>query len=675
MSKRLLGLLVAVSSLLFGTTSDTKTSQTSAGNDLIGVLNESASIASEHRLNVDDTPEFVTVWHRQELRALGVKDLFEALSLVPGIQTSVMQNGIKKVVMRGFNNPDNFTFDRFKLIVDGHIVQTAIFQNTGYYLNYPIELIDRIEVILGPASALVTSGALTGVIKVTTRVRGNREGALFARIGSYDEIMGGFCETYPVDDGGSLGVEYYYRVHDRSLEASDYILENSSPAISESSEWLRDYSFATNYREGNFQFSARTKRQVHGNYFGWEEHLEMSDEPSMANRYLYLQGQYNSDIGPKERVHVQLDYSHYKFDSTAQSYIETPESAIPYEFALYLSEETWQLNTHVATERFESHSLKAGIYISETRQIGDRFDILYPNGSTLNTKLVHSGLTRNISSLYLNDIVALNDAADIHLGIRYDYMSDMKKGYFSANTSFLFRLKEGLSLKIGYGHAFRTPSWVELYTYPNPGVRTGDSNLEAEESDIIEGSLIYRPSLNSRLLVNIYRSRIRNLLDIFENPRSDPDAPGYANLPSRFSNGFELEYRLKPTPGHTLGAAYSYNGTNYTTEYGTSQPMPGVARKNGYVYYILGLDASSTLSAYLRYMGSRTVNLDTNRNDVPSYTTLDLTYSFSVVEGAKLFMGVKNIFDEFVADLSYYGRHDGIVRPGRRWFVTFEYQL
>ena len=661
--------------MLFSATSDTKTSQTPAGNDLIGALNEAASIASEHRLNVDDTPEFVTVWHRQELRALGVRDLFEALSLVPGIQTSIMQNGIKKVVMRGFNNPDNITFDRFKLIIDGHIVQTAIFQNTSYYLNYPVELIERIEVILGPASALVTSGALTGVIKVTTRIGEDQGGAVFGRAGSYEEVMGGLYKSYSVGDKGTLGIDLYYRKHDRSLEAGEYILETTSPTISKSSEWLRDYSVGAVYRKDKFQFSARTKREVHGNYFGWEEHLELTDEPSMASRYIYLQGQYNSDIGPKERVHLQLDYNHFKLDSTAQDYIDTPAGKTPYNFALYLSEESWQLDTEIETTRFENHFIKAGWYASRTMQIGDRFDITAPDGSTVNTKLVQPGLTRNTSSVYLNDIVSLGRNTDVHLGIRYDYMSDMKKGYFSANTSLLFRLKEGLSLKIGYGHAFRAPSWVELYTYPNPGMRVGDPNLEAEEADTIEGSLIYKPSLNSRLLVNIYRSRIKNLLDIYESPRTDPNAPGYANLPSRFSHGLELEYRFKPLLGHSLGAAYSYNSTNYITEDGIHQPMPGVARKNGYLYYILSINASSTISAYMKYMGSRTANLDTNRKDIPSYTTLDMTYSFTVAEGAKFFVGVKNIFDEYVADLSYHGRHDGIVRPGRRWFISFEYPL
>ncbi|WP_457593454.1 TonB-dependent receptor plug domain-containing protein [Hydrogenimonas sp.] len=675
MPLRLLSIASLLFTLLFGEVSDRNRDDASVHAELLGALDEAATIAAEHRLNVDDIPEFVTVWHRQELRALGIKDLFEALSLVPGIQTSIMQNGIKKVVMRGFNNPDNITFDRFKLIIDGHIVQTAIFQNTSYYLNYPVELIERIEVILGPAAALQTSGALTGIIKVTTRNSEGNEGALFARAGSYEEVMGGFCKTYAIGENRSLGLDLYYRRHDRSLEASEYILEGTSPQISKDSEWLRDYSIGAVYKEDKFQLSARTKMERHGNYYGWEEHLEMTDEPSMQNRYFYLQGRYENGISDKESIRLQLDYNHYKFDSTAQDYIDTQAGKVPYDFALYLSEESWQFDASLTSVRFQNHTLKGGWYGSRTRQIGDRFDITAPGGLTNRTKLIQSGLSRNLSSLYLNDMAALTKSTDIHLGIRYDYLSDMKKGYLSANASLLWRLREELTLKIGYGHAFRAPSWVELYTYPNPGMRVGDPNLEAEEADTIEGSVIYKPSLNSRLHINLYRSRIKNLLDIFESPRTAPDAPGYANLPSRFSNGFELEYRLKPAPGHALGLSCSYNDTDYITEDGIHQAMPGVAHWNGYAYYIFSLNASSGFSAYLRYMGPRTANEDTNREDVPSYTTVDITYSFALVRGWRFFANVKNLFDEEVADLSYHGRHDGIKRAGRTWFLSFEYPL
>ncbi len=662
-------------SLLFGEVSDQKRDNKPLRSDLLGALDEAASIAAEHRLNVDDIPEFVTIWRRQELRALGIKDLFEALSLVPGIQTSVMQNGIKKVVMRGFNNPDNITFDRFKLIIDGHIVQTAIFQNSGYYLNYPVELIDRIEVILGPAAALQTSGALTGIIRVTTRSFERGDGALFARAGSYDEVMGGFCSSYPAGENGTLGLDLYYRRHDRSLEASEYILQGTSPQISKNSEWLRDYSLGAVYKTGDFRLSAHTKMERHGNYYGWEEHLELTDDNYMRNNYLYLQLLYSSEISPKERLRFQLDYSRYKLNATAQDYIDTASGKTPYYFGLHLSEQSYQLDLSILSRRFENHIFKAGMYASKSGQIDDRFDIEIPSIFENHTVLTRPGLKRDLYSIYLNDAAALGKKMDAHLGLRYDYLSDMKKGYLSANASLLWRIVEELTLKIGYGHAFRAPSWVELYTYPNPGVRTGDPDLEAEEADTLEGSLIYRPSLRSRLRINIYRSRIKNLLDIYENPRSVPDAPGYANLPSRFSSGFELEYRFNPLPGHLTGVSCSYNDTDYTTERGVDQSMPGVAHWSGYAYYIFSLDACSTLSTYLRYRGRQPVNVDTDTEDIPPSTLVDITYSYRMGGGWKLLANVKNIFDEEIYDLSYYGRHKGIKRAGRTWFVAFEYPL
>ena len=664
---------IIFSALLYGGAKGLK--ESTLKSELSGALDEAAVIATEQRLNIDDMPEFTTVWRRSELRALGVKDLFEALSLVPGIQTSVMQNGIKKVVMRGFNNPDNLTFDRFKLIIDDHIVQTAYFQNSGYYLNYPIEMIERVEVVLGPAAALQTSGALTGVIRVITVAKERTHSALFARTGSYKEIMGGFYVNHTLSSNAVLGLEYYNRRHDRALEATKNILEGTSPYDNKSSEWLRDYSLGAHYKTGNFSFSARTKRERHGNYFGWEEHLELNDEPAMQSRYLYLQSRYEKDIGQKERVTLQLDYNNFRFDSNAQNYADTPAGKVPYRFFLYLSEESWQISAEAASMRIADNYLKIGLYSSKTKQIREKLTIDYPDGTLFETRVAEPDLKRGLWSIYLKDILSINPDMDGYFCIRYDYLDDMKKGYLSANVSLLYRLDDAWKLKVGYGHAYRAPSWVELYTYPNPRMRVGDPDLEAEEADTVEGSIIYKPSIGSRLQINIYRSRIKNVLDIYDYPRSVPDAPGYANLPSRFSRGFEFDFRLKPKLGHSIGVAYTYNKTNYVTEYGVHQPMPGTARRNGHLYYIFDIDASSTISAYLKYRGEVTANVDTDREDIPSYKSIDITYSFVSSSGGKIFASVKNLTDEYIADQSFYGRSDGIVRPGRTWLLSFEYPL
>ncbi len=643
---------------------------------LLEALREASAIAYEKRLNIDDIPEFVTVLRREKLRALGISNLFEALSLVPGIQTSIMQNGIKKVVMRGYDNPDNFTFDKYRLIIDEHPIQTSIFQNSSYYLNYPVELIERIEVILGPAAALQTSGALTGVIKVTTRIASpEKERAIFVEAGSYREKMAGIVQKFPIGASGDLGMELYYRRHDRGVDAQKYILEGTSPKISKSSEWLRDYTVGAVYNNGGFTLTARSKREHHGNYFGWEEHLELTDKPSMDNKYLYLQGLYKKPLSANEDFGIRLDYSSYKIVSDAQNYAETPIGYLPYTFDLYLSERSWQLETFLSSRRFENHLVKTGFYAYSAKQLGNSLNISFPDGSDTASTMTIDHPKRNTLSLYANDFVTITKDVDGQFGIRYDRLSDMKKGYFSINTSLLFRITPNWSAKAGYGHAFRAPSWIELYSNRLPGIREGDPNLKAEEADMIEGSIIYKPSLHAHLQANLYKSRIKNLLDIYERPRSDPNGPGYANHPSRSSQGLELFYRLQTPINHTMELGYSYNHTDYITERGVHQPMPGVARHKATAAYMINFDASLSLCLYCQYIGTRPVNADTNKEPIPPYTTIDTTFSYITPKGWRLFLSIKNIFDENVTNLSYYGRHENIIRPGRTGSLSLEFPL
>ncbi len=68
-----------------------------AHQNFLQALKEASSIAHERKLNIDERPDFTTVLRGEELRGLGVRTLFDTLALVPGIQTSEMQNGIKNL--------------------------------------------------------------------------------------------------------------------------------------------------------------------------------------------------------------------------------------------------------------------------------------------------------------------------------------------------------------------------------------------------------------------------------------------------------------------------------------------------------------------------------------------------------------------------------------------------
>jgi len=645
---------------------------------LLEALQEASLIASEHRLDVDEIPEFTTVLRSEELRAAGVQDLFDALSLVPGIQTSVMQNGIKKVVMRGYDNPNNFVFDKFKLIIDGFTVNTVVFQNASYYFSLPIELIDRIEVVLGPAAALETSGALTGVVKVFTKIgSAGPHPSLFVHGGSYGEVMGGTVQSYALGDEARLSLDGYYKKHDRMLDADDYALPGTLSREPESSEWMKDFSVGATLRYGKFTLLGRVKREHQGNYFGWEEFLEPSADPGMAARHILLQGSYESAVSSDESVRVSLGYSHFRYDADAQNHIRVaPDTYLPYTMELKQSEAGMQLEASLTTRRIENHTIEMGWHGYSSRQYGNDLTIGLPTGTVIDTTLTQEGLKRYLSSFFVTDTLSLNEKTDGHFALRYDHLSDMHKGYYSLDATLLYRPWNGLTLKAGYGHAYRAPSWVELYTIHLAGLRAGNPDLEAEEADTVEGSLIYTPALGHLWKLNLYYTDVDNLIDNREIPETRAaDEPEYDNYSHRESKGFELSYRYRPSPVHTLTTACAYNDTEYVTEKGHAQSMPGVAHWSGYLLYLYSLNASTTLSTRIQYMGARKAYHDFGREDVPSYTTVDAAYTYVAPCGWSCHATVKNLFDEDVRDSSYYDRHDGIVRPGRTFFVTVEFPL
>ncbi|WP_456381564.1 hypothetical protein [Hydrogenimonas sp.] len=78
MALRIFFFAIGTLTLLFAESGAQTDLSFSVGSDLFTSLEEASAIATTSRLNIDEMPEFVTVLRRQELRALGVENLFDA---------------------------------------------------------------------------------------------------------------------------------------------------------------------------------------------------------------------------------------------------------------------------------------------------------------------------------------------------------------------------------------------------------------------------------------------------------------------------------------------------------------------------------------------------------------------------------------------------------------------
>ncbi|HEV7920920.1 MAG TPA: TonB-dependent receptor [Thermoanaerobaculia bacterium] len=130
-----------------------------------------------------DAAAAVSVLKREELRALPVESLSEALAVVPGI-TMMFDSGASGAPMitsRGFFGGGEVEY--VKLLVDGVPVGDAE-SGLADWSRFRLEDVERIEIVHGPGSAAWGDTALGGVIQLFTR-RAPRSGFAHATVGGF----------------------------------------------------------------------------------------------------------------------------------------------------------------------------------------------------------------------------------------------------------------------------------------------------------------------------------------------------------------------------------------------------------------------------------------------------------------------------------------------------------
>ncbi len=99
----------------------------------------------------------------------GYRTLAEALGRLPGFFTTNDRNYLYLGV-RGFSGAGEYN-NRILLLLDGHRLNNPVYGQAPLSADFPVDssLIDRIEVVRGPASSLYGTSACFGVVNVITR--------------------------------------------------------------------------------------------------------------------------------------------------------------------------------------------------------------------------------------------------------------------------------------------------------------------------------------------------------------------------------------------------------------------------------------------------------------------------------------------------------------------------
>jgi iron complex outermembrane receptor protein len=103
----------------------------------------------------------------EDMRRSGMQSLPDVLRLAPGVQVARTSAGTWSISIRGFNGD---YANKLLVLVDGRVVYNDIWAGVFWDMeDLPLDDLERIEVIRGPAAALWGANAVNGVINILTK--------------------------------------------------------------------------------------------------------------------------------------------------------------------------------------------------------------------------------------------------------------------------------------------------------------------------------------------------------------------------------------------------------------------------------------------------------------------------------------------------------------------------
>jgi len=193
--------------------------------------------------SVWNTPAAISVLTNEDIRRSGVTTILDALRLVPGVDISRNDAIGYSVGIRGFET----VFSKGLLImIDGRSLYNTLFGGVYQDLpDYPLEDIDRIEVIRGPGATVWGANAVNGVINIITKSSKDTQGGLVS-------VGGGSVDQFrnTVRYGGKHG-KMTYRVYEESFSIGPEFHSQPRTVNNYDDWWTARGGFRTDWEAGS----------------------------------------------------------------------------------------------------------------------------------------------------------------------------------------------------------------------------------------------------------------------------------------------------------------------------------------------------------------------------------------------------------------------------------------
>jgi vitamin B12 transporter len=585
--------LALIGLALFSSQLLAETGPIEASDPLIVTANRSVTPAS-------DSLSAISVIDRDTIERSQAPDLLELLRMEAGVDINRAggPGGQTSVFLRGANS--NHTL----VLIDGVRVAAA---GTGAFTWETLDpaLIERIEIVRGPRAARWGSDAIGGVIQIFTR----RPDGLSTRLSA-----------------GSYG--------ERGLSAA----------------------------VGNGQFSlTASRRRVDGfsaqnpDGFAFDPDDDGFDQSSAA-----LRGTFDLGRGRLE-VHARGNRSDIEFDQ-GESDLINYSGGLDYRL---VGPEGWSWSAQLLTLHDELESSTAfGDSTLTTDRIQAGLQVEHQLDSGLRWMLGvdawdESGESRDSWADDRTNLGAWTGVdgrvgpVDFEASLRIDHDSE----YGSEATGDLaagWNLGEAWRLRAALGRGFRSPTFNQLFSPGFFGAFAGNPDLEPETSTSVEAGLQWRGRAGHRAGLNLYRTRIDDLIDF-----AGVDFQA-VNIRRAAITGAELTHRLQ-RDRWILNSQASWQDTE-DRDTGLELLRRAEFKASSRLDYLFRSD--SWIGAELVYVGARK---DVGRADLAGYVLLNLSAGLELGERWRLEGRLDNLNDRDYDPLIGFNAPERTVYLALRW--------
>lgn len=618
--------------------------------------------AALHSQTLEDAPASVTIITSEDIRKYGYRTLGEALASARGFYLSNNRT-YTTVGVRGFNLPGDYA-SRFLVMVNGHNMADNVLNFELFFgRDFPIDmnLIQRIEIIRGPSSALYGSNGIFATVNMITKSpKEAGPPSLTSDIGSFGEKEGQVMAAGSI--GKDVEVLFSGSVFNSAGESPLFFPEFNAPetnygqAVQMNGE--KGYHFLSNLVWRNWNITAAFADRKEIQPISWGPTIFNDRGTSVNDVRNYVQAEYAREIAGgalRWRTYYDAFREHNRFDYPLDSSAASGPGVEDNRQSFFGDQLGTELDYRFDLAHFGTLTV-GGEGKLDLQNLQSSEDV-----SPVPIEIANLSHRERSLALFVQDERTLSAHWKLNMGVRWD-ASSYRQSSVTPRAALIYQPSSGWTYKFLYGRGFRKPSAFELYF--DDGGRSGapNPNLRPEKTDTVEVDVERKLGKRMNLVASAYGYRMR---DFIIGTFNSDGVIQYHNVGQLHATGLEIEMTGRPAAWLEASGSYSIQKSVDDADNADLENSPVHLAK---LHFAVPLGRKFDLSSGMQYYSSR---LSLAEASVKPVYLADLTVtSHRLLPNFDVRSGLRNAFSRNYSDpIALNPLVDTMQQPGRTFFV------